>query len=525
MLWRESVLFLSAIFFVGCSSGNRTPNNHLNSSESNQSQPSTEIKNHPIAPENPQAPLPPQSSIPEAPADINKTHTPAKEPQTPPDNNRSVPIMPQEPAEQNTTGNSPKDETNTTTHTQSYKRTPLHLAGAPTASLSLSFNDALPDEPLLAIVEVSEDVNGLDRSAISVEGARLERLDAVTPKLYRLTLMPHANASMVKVHIPQSALVDSDGEMLQDDLDAQASVAQAPWATKIRRYRGIIDATYTYENAQGERATFNFIWIRSGSYTMGCGGADERHCQNNEDAHRVTLTKGFWLGRTEVTQWQWHVVMGNNPAKFAANSQEEQEKLPVEQISYQDALDFGHKLLSTNQWYATLPTEAQWEYAMRSTTTTAYYDNPDDIVGDANSQAAHYIGWYAGNSSQWRYKKVQQPQPANGEDLSTLYQNFYTKPTSVFGTHYIMQKANSDWRMKDMAGNVAEWCKDWYQEHLGSNEANDPSGASSGSLRVVKGGSWYDPAIKLRSAFREGIAPDTRSKRIGLRIAITGDAQ
>ncbi len=128
----------------------------------------------------------------------------------------------------------------------------------------------------------------------------------------------------------------------------------------------------------------------NGSYEMGVLVLMRSICNIDETPHRVTLTNGFWLGRTEVTQWQWYVVMQSNPSFFNSDSKEEQEKLPVESVSYNEAKLFTPKLLTGYNSKADLPTEAEWEYAMRSSTTTAYYDNPDDIVGDANSKSAYY---------------------------------------------------------------------------------------------------------------------------------------
>jgi len=394
---------------------------------------------------------------------------------------------------------------------------PLH---PPSGSAIFSFRDALIGEPILAVVEFSEDVENINQNSFEISGATVKKFDRVTPKLYRFVLMPLSSASSITIHLDKNLVLDKDGNSLEKDINAYASIAKAPWAQSIRRYRGTIEAHLVYKNNNNQKMDMTLLWIRPGVFTMGCAGADEKHCKSNETAHTVTLTKGFWLGRTEVTQWQWQVVMQNNPSFFNATSEDEQKKLPVENISYNEAKEFTQKILQGYSAKATLPTEAQWEYAIRSTTTTAYYDNPDDIVGDANSKAAYYIGWYAGNSSEWKYRKLKQTPPSNGIDLSDKYQNFYTKPSSIFGTHYIMQKANSDWRLKDMAGNVAEWCSDWYSEDLTEANQTDPSGLDSGETKVVRGGSWYDPATMLRSASREGVNPDTKSNRIGLRLAI-----
>jgi formylglycine-generating enzyme required for sulfatase activity len=390
----------------------------------------------------------------------------------------------------------------------------------PSASMIFTFRDGLVGEPLMAVFYASEDLKGLVESDFTITGASLKSWEKVTPKLYRVVVLPSSTTKKVIIRVDKNAAVDADGNSLKDDVEAVASVALAPWAKSIRRYRGIIDANLEYQNSNAKVASIDMIWIRPGSFVMGCSKADDKHCKNNETTHKVTLSDGFWISRSEITQKQWFIAMGTNPSYFNVTSLDEQEKLPVENISYDDALSFTEKVSTTKNLKMTLPTEAQWEYAARATTTTAYYDNYDDIKGDANSESAHFIGWYAGNSSEWTYKKKTQPIPSNSVDLSTKYQNFYKKSSTSFATHYIMQKANSDWRLKDTSGNVAEWCFDWYQDDLGTADSVDPKGSSSGTKRVVKGGSWYDGAAMLRSSSREGIAPSIKSNRVGLRVVI-----
>ena len=390
----------------------------------------------------------------------------------------------------------------------------------PTASIVFSYRDALVNEPLSAILYASEDIYGIDESDFKVSGATLKSWQMVTPKLYRLILLPLSNSDEVSIIIDKNAACDSDGNSLKKSIEAKASIAKAPWSKQIRRYRGIIDAVLEYQNSSGDKATIDMIWIRPGSYKMGCSRADDKHCDSDETIHQVTLTKGFWISRREVTQYQWSVAMGGNPSYFQATSIEEQQKLPLENISYNDAISFTKKISQNYKINMTLPTEAQWEYACRSSTTTAYYDNYDDIKGDANSKAAYYIGWYAGNSSEWNYKKTTQPIPSKAIDLSDKYNNFYKKVSNSFATHYIGEKAGSDWRLQDMSGNVAEWCLDWYTSNLTTKAQIDPKGPNSGTKKVVKGGSWYDGASMLRSSSREGVSPSTKSYRIGLRVVI-----
>ncbi len=390
----------------------------------------------------------------------------------------------------------------------------------PKASIIFSYRDALVGEPLSAILDASEDIDGFDASDFRITGATLKSWDKVTSKLYRLILIPQAQADKVTIHLDKSAAVDHDGNPLQEDVDAQASIAKAPWARQIRRYRGTIDAVLEYQNSQGETASIDMIWIRPGHFMMGCSQADDRHCDRDETTHAVTLTQGFWIARSEITQYQWRVAMGSNPSYFKPVTTDDERKLPVENIRYRDAVAFTKTLSQVGQMQMTLPTEAQWEYAARSTTTTAYYDNYDDIQGDACSKSAYYIGWYAGNSSEWTYKKVTQPTPANAVDLSSRYTCFSKKASSDFGTHYIGQKANTDWRLQDMAGNVAEWCLDWYTSDLTAKAQTDPQGPQNGTKRVVKGGSWYDGAAMLRSSSREGVDPASAQNRIGLRPVV-----
>jgi len=236
----------------------------------------------------------------------------------------------------------------------------------PTGSISFSFRDALIGEPILAIAEFSEDVKPLSSDDFYISGASLKKFDMVTPKLYRLILMPSESSNSINIYLNRDLVVDRDGNSLDRDINSSASIAKAPWASTLRRYRGTIEAILSYKNSNGEKMSIPFIWVRSGSYVMGCSGFDEKHCNIDETPHRVTLTKGFWLGRTEVTQWQWYVVMQSNPSFFNSDIKKEQEKLPVENVSYDEVKLFTKKLLTGYNSKADLPTEAEWEYAMRS---------------------------------------------------------------------------------------------------------------------------------------------------------------
>ena len=205
--------------------------------------------------------------------------------------------------------------------------------------------------------------------------------------------------------------------------------------------------------------------IPAGTFTMGGTGL-------GETSHEVTLTKSFWLGRTQVTQAQWEAVMGSNPSKFKGKD------LPVEQVSWEDASEFCKKLnakgLLPADWRWTLPTEAQWEYACRAGTTGDYAGTLADMA------------WYDRNSS--------------GK------------------THPVGTKKPNAYGLRDMLGNVWEWCADLFGNYS-AGVSTDPIGSSDGSDRVIRGGSWNADRSRCRSVYRSWDTPDHRLSVMGFRVA------
>ena len=191
------------------------------------------------------------------------------------------------------------------------------------------------------------------------------------------------------------------------------------------------------------------VKVAAGSFMMG-SPAGETGRYDDESLHRVTLTRDFYLGRTEVTQAQWRAVMGTDPSYFKGDD------WPVEQVSWNDAMAFCRKLnemgLAPAGWKFTLPTEAQWEYAARGGNRSRgfVYAGGNDI-GE--------VAWYIGNSG---YK-----------------------------THPVVTRRANELGLYDMSGNVWEWCLDWYGSYGG--DTTDPAGPSTGSLRVYRGGGWRSP--------------------------------
>lgn len=223
-----------------------------------------------------------------------------------------------------------------------------------------------------------------------------------------------------------------------------------------------------------DAGNLKLVPIPAGSFAMGStsGYSDER------PVTQVTLTQGYWLGATEVTQAQWEEVMGSNPSNFKGPN------LPVEQVSYDDAVEFCRKVTESEReagklpegYVYTLPTEAQWEYACRAGTT-------GDFAGNLGAMA-----WYDGNSG--------------GK------------------THDAGARQANGWGLFDMHGNVWEWCLDWKGDYPGGS-VKDPIGAVSGSYRVNRGGGWIDSPSDCGSADRFSDPPTNRAPDLGFRLALT----
>jgi len=221
----------------------------------------------------------------------------------------------------------------------------------------------------------------------------------------------------------------------------------------------------------------NFAYIRPGSFMMG-SPVNESGRYDDEKQHRVTLTKGFYIQVTEVTQGQWKAIMGNNPSYFSDCG----DNCPVEKVSWNDAQTFISKLnrKEGGSRYR-LPTEAEWEYAARAGSTTRF-------CFGKNKYGLPEYAWYDSRSGR--------------------------------KTHPVAQKQSNAWGLYDMHGNVWEWCQDWSGDYP-SDSVTDPTGPSSGSLRVSRGGSWHHRRRHCRSASRGGSRPAYRGNILGFRLALS----
>jgi formylglycine-generating enzyme required for sulfatase activity/uncharacterized caspase-like protein len=227
------------------------------------------------------------------------------------------------------------------------------------------------------------------------------------------------------------------------------------------------------------RAGIEFVWIPAGSFMMGGNKyADEK------PAHRVTISEGFYMGKYEVTQARWQAVMGSNPANF------KDDNLPVDSVSWDEAVSFIAKLNAQNDGYTyRLPSEAEWEYAARAGTTTAF------AFGDSLSSAqANFDGNYPyGGAAKGVYREKTMP-------VGSFQPN-------AFG-------------LFDMHGNVWEWCQDWYHGSYAGAPTDGSAWLNGGEqeYRVVRGGSWVNNAYNCRSAYRLRNAPDNCLNLFGFRV-------
>jgi len=213
------------------------------------------------------------------------------------------------------------------------------------------------------------------------------------------------------------------------------------------------------------------VSVPPGKFIMGSARREKgRH--DDETEHPVTITKGFYIAVTEVTQAQWQAVMGFNPSKTKG------DKLPVHGISWPQAVEFCKKLSAKERKGYRLPTEAQWEYACRAGAKAAFAGG-----GDPDKMAWHM--------------------DSSGERV-----------------HQVATLAPNAWGIYDMHGNAMEWTADWYGGPHGKKAATDPKGAKRGDARVARGGSWLHFARACRSAARVGVRPTWAPEHMGFRVVM-----
>ena len=365
---------------------------------------------------------------------------------------------------------------------------------------------------LVAVIGFSMSCGGGDDNGGNTGGDTTVSVTGVTLNKSTLTLTATGSATLTATVEPSNAT--NKNVTWNSGNNAIATVSNG-----VVTAHSVGTTTITVTTADGNKTAecavtvsiVEMVSIPAGTFTMGQTGISSA-----EPVHSVTLTSGFYMSKYQVTQEQYQAVMGSNPSNFTSAVSGESGtpgKLPVERVSWYDALVFCNKLSVTEglspayrikgstdpasswgevptssdaDWNAVLivagstgyrlPTEAQWEYACRAGTATAY--NTGDTISDDT-------GWYDNNS--------------------------------VGETHEVGKKPANAWGLYDMHGNVYEWCWDWYGDYSSSAQT-DPLGASSGTFRVRRGGGWSDSAENLRSAHRSSYNPSYGNICLGFRL-------
>jgi sulfatase modifying factor 1 len=223
-----------------------------------------------------------------------------------------------------------------------------------------------------------------------------------------------------------------------------------------------------------------FVWIPPGTFTMG-SPKEEMDRYFDERLHKVTLTKGFFMGKYTVTQGQWKAIMGNAPSAFKGD-----KNLPVEFVSWNDCQEFLKKVRKLDKNPYRLPTEAEWEYSCRAGTKTPFYCGNTISTNQANYNGDYVYG--TGTKGVFRKK---------------------TTPVGSFPAN--------PWGLHDMHGNVWQFCQDCYGDYPW-NDVVDPKGPEKGTHRVARGGSYFHDPQSSRSACRLQCEPDVDTDLVGFRV-------
>ena len=287
----------------------------------------------------------------------------------------------------------------------------------------------------------------------------LVSIDGAAPKRVTADLLAEHLCDFKTVAFVKGAKAEPTGKKpVAEEKAAGAHVAPKTGDTKVVTLPG--------------GATMEMIWCGPGSFMMGSPKTEEGRFED-EPIHPVTLTKGFWLGKYEVTQAQWESVMGENRARFKG------AKRPMDSISWDDCQHFVQKVNVAFGGRARMPTEAEWEYACRA-------GSGAPVAGSGHLAD---MAWYDSNSGNQ--------------------------------THAVGENQANDWGFFDMHGNVLEWCQDWFSRPEG--QAVDPKGPLAGSFKVLRGGCWFFYERDCRSAYRLKREPGIRNCIFGFRLACSGE--
>jgi formylglycine-generating enzyme required for sulfatase activity len=251
--------------------------------------------------------------------------------------------------------------------------------------------------------------------------------------------------------------------------------------------RNAITASGLPWRVRDNSSSIEMLLVPAGTFTMGCSASTQYGCYSEESpTHQVTLTQAFYMGRYEVTQAQWLAKMGSNPSYYVlANGYSSDTTKPVESVSWNIVASTGGFMSVTG---LRLPTEAEWEYAYRAGTTTAFHSYPAQPNGFNDDTLLRNIAWFFS--------------PVEGSQ-----------------THAVGGKLANGLGLHDMAGNVREWCQDWLGPYP-SGSVTNPTGPT-GSFRLLRGGFGGDYSDNCRASRRNAYVLFSGSGSIGFRVART----
>jgi formylglycine-generating enzyme required for sulfatase activity len=347
-------------------------------------------------------------------------------------------------------------ETRQTSHRSAY--TTINI-NAQSAGRSIALNNPVPIYGSLLV-----DGSPVDAS-VYVDGRKVGNAPTVVNKLlvgsHQVRIEKEGYAKQEKpVQITEGQEAVMEYTLTKEDVK-KSVVATTPQGTAIE--------TFTVNGV-----SFNMIKVQGGTFTMGATSEQGSEADSDEKpTHQVTLSD-YMIGETEVTQELWQAVKGSNPSDFSGTN------LPVERVSWNDCHTFITKLNELTGKTFRLPTEAEWEYAARGGNKSKGYKY-------AGSNTLSDVAWYTDNSGS--------------------------------KTHTVKLKQANELGLYDMSGNVWEWCQDWYGSYSSAAQTN-PTGPTSGSDRVLRGGSWNYNARRCRVSYRNYNTPTITIYYLGLRLAL-----
>ena len=339
-----------------------------------------------------------------------------------------------------------------------------------------------------ALITISGNYLG-GATSVTIGGAPATNLVVVSPTTIT-AVTPTGTLGPVDVVVttPAGTLTSLNGF-------AYVAIVVPTWATLLEalpdpvvvtdaNLRAAIVASGFAWRVRDNAANIEMLLVPGGTFTMGCSASTQYGCSSSESpTHQVTLTNAFYMGRYEVTQAQWTATMMSNPSYYQPPNYTLDTSRPVERVSWEMIQPF------CTQNGLRLPTEAEWEYAYRAGTTTAFHSYPAQPNGFNDHTLLGNIAWYG---------------------------------IEAGGTHAVGGKLANGLGLHDMAGNVYEWCQDWYGLYSSASVTN-PTGPATGSYRVVRGGLWGGYSDYCRASFRYYVtaSPDSINYVIGIRVVRT----